>query len=66
MTAELYLYRCPTCRTVAVAAAPRLVRCCLCRSRMAFLYPIPIETDEQRRWAARGLVYNPHAAVATS
>jgi hypothetical protein len=58
----LYTYRCK-CGTVAVASAKASYgdpwRCNLCRWPMRFLFSRPIETDEQRALADRGIVYNP-------
>jgi len=63
MTDSLYVYQCRVCSTVAVAAHKAVygdpLTCVLCHSWMKFLYATPIETDEQRSWAKRGLVYNP-------
>ena len=63
MTTHLFLYQCRVDATTAVAARKAsygdAYRCVLCRSYMTYRYAIPIETDEHRGWAARGIVYNP-------
>jgi hypothetical protein len=55
----LYLYRCKACLTVATNVVRASPRCNGCHRYMAFLFTRPIETDDQRTLAARGIVYNP-------
>jgi hypothetical protein len=59
----LHFYRCSQCHTTATTGVKRTpdlhLRCNACFRWMAFLWSLPIETDEQRGLAARGLVYNP-------
>lgn len=61
--ARLFFYQCGNCGTTAVSAY-KAERgdpwcCALCRRYMKFLYVMPVETDEQRAWHRRGIVYNP-------
>ena len=64
MSPMLHTYQCANCGTVAVAAHKAHYgdpyRCVLCRSMMRYQWSLPIVTREQRAWAARGIVYNPH------
>ena len=59
---ELHYLRCRNCKRLQ-SRAVRLwekERCDQCYSRMEYLYTVPVETPEQERLWARGVVFNPH------
>ena len=59
----LHWYQCSFCKVTATTTVRRhetRISCNACFRWMAFLWSLPIVSDEQRALAARGLVYNPY------
>lgn len=56
---HLHTYQCSFCRSTATTSVKSsgLVKCRLCFRLMAFLFSVPIETDEQREQAAGPIVF---------
>jgi hypothetical protein len=59
---ELHYYLCHVCKRMMSRSvrAIDMQRCDNCRSRMDYVYSVPVETPTQESLHARGRVFNPH------